>query len=315
MPSNTLPAVPPRQTVDDPWLRSQQVDLQVLRLDLVHPTISGNKWYKLKYNLEEARRLGHDTLLTVGGAYSNHLYATAAAGAVYGFRTVGLVRGEAHTPLNPTLQFAQDQGMELHYVSRDDFRQRSSTDLRERWQQQFGAHYFLPEGGTNILAAKGCAEIISAPSDFDYIACCVGTGGTLAGIAVSTAGQAQLLGFSALKGGQFLGGEVDQLTQRFNGQTYDHYRLVHDYHFGGYARVKPSLIDFINTFYRTTSIPLEPIYTGKMMYGLYDMIAQGHLAAGSRILVVHSGGLQGIAGFNERNAARRNAARHMRIFI
>ena len=290
------------QAVDDPWLRKQGVHLDILRLDTIHPTISGNKWYKLKYNLRRAQQEGYDTLLTVGGAYSNHIYAMAAAGRAYGFHTIGLIRGEAHQPLNPTLRFAQDQGMQLHYLSRDEFRQlRNNDNFLIELQQRFGRHYYLPEGGANALAVRGCTEIVPADMDHDYVACCVGTGGTLAGITISTAGRAKVLGFSALKG-SFLSEEVDRLTQQYSGCTYDHYQLVSDYHFGGYARVKPPLIDFINRFYRATEIPLDPIYTGKMMYGLYDMIEQEHFAAGDQILAVHSGGLQGVAGFNERYA-------------
>lgn len=298
-------ALPAVQPVADPWLAEYGVRLSMLRLDQVHPTISGNKWYKLKYNLQRAREEEHDTLLTVGGAYSNHLYATAAAGQAYGFRTIGIVRGEAHVPLNPTLQFCYDQGMELHYVRRDVFRQRGEAGFQPELAQQFGRHYFLPEGGTNALAVQGCAEVIPDAPDVDYVACCVGTGGTLAGVLLRTAGQASVLGFPALKGGDFLQDEVNRLTQQYIGRRYDHYQLVHDYHFGGYARVPPELIDFINTFYQTTGISLEPIYTGKMLYGLYDMIKKGHFSAGSRMLVIHSGGLQGIAGFNQRYPSKK----------
>ena len=297
-------AFPPLQTIVDPWLADQQVHLSILRLDQIHPTVSGNKWYKLKYNVRQAQRERHDTLLTVGGAYSNHLYATAAVGRAYGFRTVGVVRGEAHPTLNPTLQFCRDQGMKLHYVSREAFRQRNETEFQEALQREFGRFYFLPEGGSNARAVQGCAEIVPPASFFDYVACCVGTGGTLAGIATSTQGNTQVLGFSALKGGVFLADEINRFTRKYNGNVYHHYQLIHDYHFGGYARVTPVLIDFINTFFRTTGIPLEPIYTGKMLFGLYDQIKQGLFPEGSRILAVHSGGLQGIAGFNSRHRTR-----------
>lgn len=298
-------ASPPIQPIHDPRLAEYGVQLSMLRLDQVHPTISGNKWYKLKYNLQRAREEGHDALLTVGGAYSNHLYATAAAGKAYEFRTIGIVRGEVHEPLNPTLQFCHDQGMELHYVSREVFRQRNETNFRQELEQQYGRHYFLPEGGTNALAVRGCTEIVPGELDADYVACCVGTGCTLAGVLVRTARRAEVLGFPALKGGDFLQDEVNRLTQQYDGRQYDHYQLVHDYHFGGYARVKPELIDFINTFYQTTGILLEPIYTGKMLYGLYDMISRGYFSTGSRVLAIHSGGLQGIAGFNQRYQSKK----------
>ena len=297
-------APPPIQLVHDSRLAARRVQLSIVRLDKVHPTITGNKGYKLKYNLLRAHQEQHDTLLTIGGAYSNHLYATAAARHAYGFRTIGIVRGEAHQPLNPTLQFCQDQGMKLHYVSREVFRHRNEAAFQEALVGTFGRHYFLPEGGTNTLAVQGCTEIVPAGLSFEYVACSVGTGGTLAGIVVSTLGKAQVLGFSALKGGSFLSEEIDRLTKGYTGSVYDHYRLVHDYHFGGYARVKPALITFINAFYQTTGIPLEPVYTGKMMYGLYDMIEQEYFPKGSRILAIHSGGLPSIAGFNQRHIKR-----------
>ena len=293
-----LPIAPPLQTAQDPWLAHQGVQLTMLRLDQVHPVVSGNKWYKLKYNLTEAQREQHNTLLTVGGAYSNHLYATAVAGQAYGFRTIGLVRGEPHTPLNPTLQFAQDNGMQLHYVDRTAFSEITKADVPEL--PVFGRFYWLPEGGTNDLAVKGCAEIIPANADFDYVACCVGTGGTLAGILTSLPREKLALGFSALKGGEFLNETVNALTQAYHQQQHDNYRIITQYHFGGYARANRTLVDFINEFYGQTGIPLEPVYTGKMLYGLYDMIRQGYFPHGSRVLVVHSGGLQGVAGFNER---------------
>ena len=290
-----LPIAPPLQAVQDPWLNDQAVHLTMLRLDQVHPTVSGNKWYKLKYNLIEARQEHHDTLLTVGGAYSNHLYATAAAGQAYGFRTVGLVRGEPHTPLNPTLQFAQDCGMDLHYVDRTAFNKITKANAPE-----LGRFYWLPEGGTNALAVQGCAEIIPVNIDFDYVACCVGTGGTLAGILTSLPREKLALGFSALKGGEFLYETVNALIQTYHQQQYDNYQIITPYHFGGYAKANRTLVDFINQFYQQTRIPLDPVYTGKMLYGLYDMIRQNYFPRGSRVLVVHSGGLQGIAGFNER---------------
>ena len=300
-----LPTASPRiQLISDPSLAARQVSLSILRLDEIHPTVSGNKWYKLKYNLLQAKHEQHHTVLTVGGAYSNHLYATAAATPGYGFRTIGVVRGEAHEPLNPTLQFCRDQGMVLHYVGREAFRQRGEASFRQALQEQFGRHYFLPEGGTNTLAVRGCTEIVPPGASFEYVACCVGTGGTMAGIVISTAGRAQVLGFAALKGGAFLAEEVDQRTQAYDGNVYTHHRMIHEYHFGGYARVKSELINFINAFYRTTRIPLEPIYTGKMLYGLYNMIEQGYFPRGSRVLAIHSGGLQGIAGFNQRHASK-----------
>ena len=286
--------------IRNPQLEAAKISLHLLRLDKVHPLISGNKWFKLKYNLIEAREEGHDTLLTFGGAYSNHIFATAAAGKEYNFRTIGVIRGEPTEPLNPTLKFATEQGMRLAYVSREDYRNKDSAEFQNRLIRQFGQCYVIPEGGSNSLAVRGCAEILPQPTDYHYVTCCVGTGGTLAGILESNQEQAKILGFPALKGGNFLYDEVNRLTKTYSGNIYENYRIVEDYHFGGYAKANAELVDFINTFQREQQIQLDPIYTGKMMYGLFDMVAAGFFSEGIRILAVHSGGLQGISGFNER---------------
>lgn len=289
------------QKLEDKLLQEQGVELWVKREDLLHPHISGNKWRKLKYNLQEARQQGHHTLLTFGGAYSNHIAATAAAGKEYGFRTIGIIRGEEHLPLNPTLSFATSCDMQLHYVSRERYRQKNDPDFLRELQQEFGDTYTLPEGGTNLLAVKGCTEIVSSlPISFSHICCAMGTGGTMAGIVAGLAGKQEALGFPALKGGAFLEEEVEELVQAYNGQCYGNWQLITDYHFGGYAKVKPELLAFMEAFTKQHRIPLEPVYTGKMMYGLFDLIRKGFFARGSRIVAVHTGGLQGNAGFNER---------------
>lgn len=293
---------PPLTTsvIRHPQLEAADISLHLLRLDKVHPLISGNKWFKLKYNLLKARQEGHDTLLTFGGAYSNHIFATAAAGKEYGFKTIGIIRGEKTEPLNPTLKFASEQGMQLVYVSREDYRKKDSPAFRDWLVSQFGRCFIIPEGGSNPLAVQGCAEILPQPIAYHYIASCVGTGGTLAGLLESNREQATVLGFSALKGGSFLYEEVNRLSQAYSGNIYENYRIVEDYHFGGYAKANAELVDFINNYQQEQQIPLDPIYTGKMMYGLFDMAASGYFPEGSRILAVHSGGLQGIQGFNAR---------------
>lgn len=282
-------------------LQEQGVELWVKREDLLHPHISGNKWRKLKYNLQEAGQQGHHALLTFGGAYSNHIAATAAAGQEYGFKTIGIIRGEEHLPLNPTLRFATSCGMQLHYISRDKYKLKAEPDFLEELQQQFGQVYLLPEGGTNLLAVKGCTEIVQdIPITYDYICSAMGTGGTLAGIVAGLAGEKQVLGFPALKGGEFLQQEVEELVRAYSGHTYSNWQLITDYHFGGYAKVKPELLAFMEAFGQKHHIPLEPVYTGKMLYGLFDLIRKGFFARGSRIVAVHTGGLQGNAGFRER---------------
>ncbi|WP_018479980.1 1-aminocyclopropane-1-carboxylate deaminase/D-cysteine desulfhydrase [Pontibacter roseus] len=291
----------PLQQLHSPLLDKRGIALWVKREDLLHPTISGNKWRKLKYNLQEAKRLRHDTLLTFGGAYSNHIAAVAAAGQEFGFRTIGIIRGEEHLPLNPTLEFATAAGMALHYVSREAYRQKTDVDFLEQLSQQFAQPYIIPEGGTNALALKGCTEIVSdIPMEYDYICCACGTGGTLAGIIAGLEGKRQVLGFPALKGGGFLEKEIEQLIESYNGQHFANWRLITDYHFGGYAKVKPELLNFMRDFQIEHQLPVEPIYTGKLLYGLMDLIQKGHFPRGSRVIAVHTGGLQGNAGFRER---------------
>ncbi|WKN41565.1 1-aminocyclopropane-1-carboxylate deaminase/D-cysteine desulfhydrase [Tunicatimonas pelagia] len=293
-------ASPIIQQLDNARLNQARVAVSVLRLDKMYPDLSGNKWYKLKYNLQQARAEGKSTLLTFGGAYSNHIYATAAAGKLYDFDTIGIIRGERPKTLNPTLRFAEAYGMQLHFVSREAYRNKESDLFTEQLQQKFGSFYRLPEGGTNGLAIKGCSEILPTPLEYDFICSSVGTGGTLAGLLVQLAGQKQVLGFPALKGGNFLYDEINQLTTNFNNQSYTNYQLVTDYHFGGYAKANAELITFINHFYQKHPIPLDPVYNGKLFYGLYDLIQQQYFREGTRLLVIHTGGLQGITGFNER---------------
>lgn len=291
----------PLQQLHSKVWEAQGIALWVKREDLLHPTISGNKWRKLKYNLQEAKRLQHDTLLTFGGAYSNHIAAVAAAGQEFGFKTIGIIRGEEHLPLNPTLSFATAAGMALYYISREAYRQKTDAVYLEQLAGQFGHPYIIPEGGTNALAVKGCTEIVSDISiDYDYICCASGTGGTIAGIIAGLEGKRQALGFPALKGGDFLKEEIEQLISRYSGQRYDNWQLITDYHFGGYAKVKPELLDFMRSFQQEHSLPLEPVYTGKMFYGVVDLIRKGYFPEGSRIVAVHTGGLQGNAGFKER---------------
>jgi 1-aminocyclopropane-1-carboxylate deaminase len=291
----------PLQLLHDPLLQEKGVGLWVKRDDLLHPTIPGNKWRKLKFNLQEARRQGHSTLLTFGGAYSNHLAAVAAAGKAFGFGTIGLVRGEEHLPLNPTLAQAQSNGMRLHYLDRETYRWKQDPAFLASLQEQYGPAYLLPEGGTNLLAVRGCTEIL-ADTDlpFDYICCACGTGGTLAGIISGLAGRRQVIGFPALKGGDFLAAEIAALVQAYAGEPYANWHLETSFHFGGYARFTPELIAFIQAFRQQHQIQLEPVYTGKLFFGLFELIRQDRFPRGSTVVAVHTGGLQGLEGMRQR---------------
>lgn len=270
-------------------------EISLLREDFLHPIVSGNKFRKLKYNLLEAKKLKKTTLLSFGGAFSNHIAAVAAAGKEMGFKTIGIIRGEElETKIeeNPTLSFAKTAGMHLHFISRDAYRNKEEPSFVKVLQQLYGDFYLIPEGGTNALAVKGCEEILTEQTKiYDYICVSVGTGGTVAGIINVSEAHQQVIGFSALKG-DFLKDEVKKYTSKTN------FEITDAYCFGGYAKIQEELVRFINEFNKSTLIPLDPVYTGKMIYGIFDMVKHKKIKENSRILAVHTGGLQGIEGMN-----------------
>ena len=272
------------------------IELFIKREDLLHPIISGNKFRKLKYNIQEAKRLGHATLLTFGGAFSNHILAVAGAGAEFGFKTIGVIRGEeleCKINENPTLAQAQELGMQFHFVSRTAYRDKESSSFISFLSEKFGNFYLVPEGGTNDLAIKGCEEILTSEdkSYFTHIACAVGTGGTISGLINSSSEKQQIIGFSSLKGA-FLSEVIRNFVSKTNWSIND------NYHFGGYGKVTDELIQFLNSFYSQTAIPLDPVYTGKMVFGILDWIEKGYFPPNAKILMIHTGGLQGIKGMN-----------------
>jgi 1-aminocyclopropane-1-carboxylate deaminase len=273
----------------DSLLQEANVRLLIKCEYLNHPLVSGNKWWKLRYNLVEAARLGKKRLLTFGGAYSNHIYATAATANELGFELVGIIRGEETLPLNSTLAFAKGKGMQLHYVTREDYRKKTEPDFQKKLTDLFGDFYLIPEGGTNELAVKGCEEFgkqLNREVEFDYLCLPVGTGGSIAGMISGFDAEKKIIGFPALKGAQFLEREIRTYTDKENWQ------LMYDYHFGGYAKSKKELTDFMEQFERAHNIPLDPIYTAKMMFGIFDLVKQGFFKRGSTLLIVHTGGLQ-----------------------
>lgn len=297
------------QEIDEPAARAQGVRLLLWRDDLANPDLPGNKARKLKYNLAEASRLGHDTLLTFGGAYSNHIAAVATAGRLFGLKTIGLIRGDEPAdgaPLNATLTQAAADGMTLHYLDRSSYRQRANPDLIAELRVRFGPAYVLPEGGTNALALRGCAELVAEiqrRTAFDALAVAVGTGGTLAGLLAGLAGQHAAVGVAALKNGGFLRAEIDALTQQATGQIFANYSLQTAYHFGGYANYSAELTAFIQKFRERHGVLLDPIYTSKLLFGVLDLIERGHFPRGSTIVAIHTGGLQAWAGWQQRFAA------------
>ncbi len=279
-------------------LREKNIQLFIKREDQNHPTVSGNKARKLKYNLEKAKEEGCQTLLTFGGAYSNHIYATAAAGAIHGFETIGVIRGEETLPLNPTLAFAKSKGMKLHYVDRTKYRLKNSLIVINELKRLFGKFYTIPEGGSNKEAIIGCAEIVTElNSVYDYYCCSVGTGGTLAGIIHGLEGIGKIIGFSSLKG-EFLTVEVSSLLSSNGFEIHDNWEISGQYHFGGYAKFPDELRAYMLGFEKQHEIKLDPIYNSKALYGLFDMIKQDKIPSGSKVLFIHTGGLQGRKGFD-----------------
>lgn len=274
---------------------AQGVELWLKREDLLHPLVSGNKFRKLKYNLEFAKVNQLKTLITFGGAFSNHIAAVAAAGELYNFKTIGIIRGEelgSKLEDNPTLQFARNAGMALRFVSRTTYRNKADDGFLKTLLDEFPNAYIIPEGGTNDLAVKGCEEILEKVDEiFDVICCAVGTGGTISGIINSAWPHQKIIGFPALKG-DFLSLEISNFAKQNN------WELEPRFHFGGYAKIDAALVSFLNAFYREYKVALDPVYTGKMMFGIMTMINEGYFEPNTKILAIHTGGLQGIAGMN-----------------
>ncbi|MCU0447639.1 MAG: pyridoxal-phosphate dependent enzyme [Microscillaceae bacterium] len=286
------------QKIDNQLFSNFGLNFYVYRLDLAHLPIGGNKYFKLKYNLIQAQSAGFDTLLTFGGAYSNHILATALAGQALGLQTIGIIRGEETLPLNSTLAFAQTCGMKLHYLDRQSYRQKDSEQIKTELKTRFGDFYLIPEGGTNLWAVHGASEIShEIDLDFDFICTPCGTGGTLAGLVAGLQASQMALGFSVLKGGDFLNSSIATLLTDYQAISSKkifatNFKIFTEYHFGGYAKKQPALENFIQEFQSTYQIPLEWIYTGKMFYGIFDLIAQGFFPFGSTIVALHTGGLR-----------------------
>ncbi len=293
---------PINQQVHLSILKEREIELYVKREDTIHPFVSGNKFRKLKYNIEAAKKHKKETLLTFGGAFSNHIAATAAAGKIAGFKTIGIIRGDelgkdvAKTLLqNETLRNAYESGMQFKFITREAYRSKTSEEFINQLKKEFGDFYLVPEGGTNVIAVKGCEEILTKDDEkFDYICCAVGTGGTISGIINTAKKHQQVIGFPALKGDFLINEIIPFLTRKTR------WSLQTNYNFGGYGKYTPQLIRFINEFKEQTNIQLDPIYTGKMMFGILDMVRKNEFSNHSKVLVIHTGGLQGIAGVNQK---------------
>ena len=286
----------PLHQLQHPLLDAQGVRLWCKRDDLIHPLLSGNKWRKLKYQLQQADALGKTRLISFGGAYSNHIHALAAAGHLTGLRTTGIIRGEPEAVSNATLSAARGWGMELVFVDRQSYRRRQDPD----WLAQFMApdSLLVPEGGSGPLAIPGVAELVAeVPFSPDLWVLPCASGGTLAGLVAGKRAQEQILAIAVLKGGGFIHDEVCRLHPAAADTA--GWRIALDHHDGGYAKFSPALWQWVQAFSAQTGLPLEPIYSGKAMWGLFRELATGHIPRGSEIVFIHTGGLQGLAGLRE----------------
>lgn len=291
------------QKINHPLLSEKNINLFIKRIDLIHPEISGNKWYKLKYNIEQAKVKKFDTILTFGGAFSNHIAATAFAGKVNNIKTIGYIRGEETLPLNATLQLAKDNGMKLIYISREEYRLKDDYSFKQHLHEIHGAFYLIPEGGNNFYGTNGCMEILDKNDpDVDFITTACGTGSTLAGMILKLKPHQKAIGFPALKGGDFLYDDIKTNHQLFSfseeelSELRSLYTLNTDFHFGGYAKVKPELINFVQIFKNQHNIELDLIYTGKMFYGIFELIKNNYFKPNTSIMAIHTGGIQGNKG-------------------
>ncbi|CAG0953903.1 MAG: pyridoxal-phosphate dependent enzyme [Bacteroidetes bacterium] len=290
----------PIQKIETELTERKKVSLKILRIDLVHPEISGNKWFKMKYNLAYIKQHTLSGLLTFGGAYSNHIAATAYAGKLYHINTIGIIRGEEVS--NPTLTRAKELGMQLHFVSRSLFREKDKLNLYLQKKFNLQELHVIPEGGSNLLGVKGCEEIAAyIPASATHVCCACGTGSTVAGILKGCGGKQKVIGISSLKA---LGYFEKMLVQYGIDEILkERIFFSYDYHFGGYAKLPKPLYLFAKEFSENYSVPLDYVYTSKMLYGVMDLIGKDYFPPASEIVAVHTGGLQGNIGFEHRIAS------------
>lgn len=271
------------------WMTGSHTTADVLRLDRIHPVVSGNKWFKLKYYLEAAKQTGKDTLVSFGGAYSNHIAALAYAGRELGLKTIGFIRGEAHSPLSHTLASAQSCSMELVFIDRSAYRHKDAimqTHAHPGW-------YWIPEGGYGPEGARGASEILKMTdtSGYSHIICAVGTGTMMAGLIQSASQDQEVMGISVMKGNDTLEEAVTTLLDIAGKQK--RYSILHDYHFGGYGKHPSNLVRFMQDLWENEQLPTDIVYTSKLLFAVKDCIEKKYFPSNSRLLLIHSGGLQG----------------------
>ena len=270
-----------------PLLQNKKVELDVLRLDKVHPVISGNKWFKLKYHLDNYNAAKYHGILTFGGAWSNHVVAAAYACYLQKINCVGIIRGEKPGQLSSTLTEAIKYGMDLEFISRESYGQRNNGEFVSAIQKEFPGYYIIPEGGAGMEGEKGAGEILRHTNGkkYTHIACAIGTGTMFNGLVTAATANQEVIGIIVLKGWK---------------QTNDNRgTFFSDYHFGGYAKYDTALIDFMNDLFRLTNIPTDFVYTGKLAFAIFDLIKKDYFVPASKILLIHSGGLQGNASLQK----------------
>ncbi|MDN3379066.1 MULTISPECIES: pyridoxal-phosphate dependent enzyme [unclassified Pseudoalteromonas] len=286
------------QQIDSFELKKRNISLRIKRDDLLHPLISGNKWRKLKYNLVEMQAQKKHELVTFGGAFSNHIHACAAAGKHFNFKSHGIIRGPELDLNNPTIKFAKQCGMQLYPITRIEYKKRHNEEYLAQLQQRFPNAYLLPEGGTNHAALQGCKELAQSLPESDYIICPTGSGGTLAGLIEGAKPHIHVIGIAVLKQADYLIDEIKALSMR--ARTQNNWQLLCNHHGGGYGKFSPELWHFCQTMQAQHQLPLEPIYSGKMMFALWQLIKADYFPAGSKITAIHTGGLQGLDGLRYR---------------
>lgn len=261
------------------------IEVEVLRLDKLHPVISGNKWFKLRFYLDNAVKQQKKGLLTFGGAWSNHIVATAAACRLLGMQSIGIVRGEKPSLHSAALEEARQAGMQLHFIARADYKEKKipgEIDINE--------YLLVPEGGYGEEGAKGASTILEIPGrSFTHYICAAGTGTMTAGLINAAPPGSEVISISMLKNNHSLQEMINPLLQ----PAHSRWQLIHEYSFGGYAKHTTGLLQFMNEFYQGTRIPSDFVYTGKLFYAVSDLLKKSFFPAGSRLLVIHSGGLQG----------------------
>lgn len=265
-----------------PELKEKNIELEILRLDKIHPIISGNKWFKLKYHFENFYAGNYKGILTFGGAWSNHIVATAATSFQNKIKCVGIIRGEKPAQLSMTLQEAMKLKMDLKFISRELYRKKNENETLQLLKEEYPGFYIIPEGGAGEEGEKGAGKILDLvnKSSYTHISCAIGTATMFNGISKKINADQKLLGIPVLKG-------MEKMEENNSIQFF------YDYHFGGYAKFTNELISFINDFFKRTTIPTDIVYTAKLCYAIIDLLKQNYFSEGSKILIIHSGGLQG----------------------